>query len=238
MLQIESLKSAYGALEVLHGIDLTVGQGEIVCLMGANGAGKSTMLKTISGVLKPTGGKVSFLNQDITGQPPHRVARTGLIQIPEGRRIFPLLSVRENLLIGSFLVRDSEDKRCNMERVFSLFPVLKDRIGQIGGTLSGGEQQMLAIGRALMAEPKLLLMDEPSMGLAPLLVERIFEAILHIAREGTPILLVEQNANMSLAIAARGYVMERGRITMAGPSDQLRRDDRVVMAYLGGKSRR
>ncbi|NPV69831.1 MAG: ABC transporter ATP-binding protein [Firmicutes bacterium] len=235
MLQVDGLRASYGSIAALHGVSLEVGAGEIVCLIGANGAGKTTLLKCVSGVLRPSAGSIRFAGKDITGLPPHTIARGGLMHVPEGRRIFSLLTVRENLLTGAFLASDARMAGRNMDKVLSLFPVLRERLRQLGGTLSGGEQQMLAIGRALMASPRLLLLDEPSMGLAPLFVERIFDTIRQIAGDGTPILLVEQNANMALEISNRAYVMERGNIVMSGPALDLAADERVRDAYLGGR---
>ncbi|MCR4397816.1 MAG: ABC transporter ATP-binding protein [Firmicutes bacterium] len=234
MLEVEGLKASYGGITALHGISFRVEAGEVVSLIGANGAGKTTTLKCISGVVRPVAGAIRFAGRDITGLPPHEIARAGLMHVPEGRRVFSLLTVRENLLTGGFLAGDASAAKRNMEKVLSLFPVLGERMAQLGGTLSGGEQQMLAIARALMASPKLLLLDEPSMGLAPVLVERIFDTIHEIAKDGIPILLVEQNAGMALETSNRAYVMERGRIVMEGPAGLLAADRRIREAYLGG----
>lgn len=234
MLSVSGLRVSYGRkAEVLHGVDFSVEKGEIVCLIGANGAGKSTLLKTLSGLLTPEAGTVSFGGERIDGRPAHAVAARGLAHVPEGRRIFPRLTVLENLEMGAFLRREPSERRRSLDRVTALFPVLGQRLGQAGGTLSGGEQQMLAIGRALMARPALLMLDEPSMGLAPLVVEKIFSILRDIHREGTPILLVEQNANEALRLAHRGYVIETGRLTHAGTAAALRDDPTVRNAYLG-----
>lgn len=234
MLSVTGLRVSYGRkAEVLHGIDFTVEQDEIVCLIGANGAGKSTLLKTLSGLLRPDAGTVTFAGERLDGRPGHLIAARGLVQVPEGRRIFPRLTVLENLEMGAFLRRDPAERRQSLKRVTALFPVLGQRLGQAGGTLSGGEQQMLAIGRALMARPRLLMLDEPSMGLAPLVVDKIFSILRDIHREGTTLLLVEQNANEALRLAQRGYVIETGRLTHAGTAADLRRDPTVRNAYLG-----
>ncbi len=234
MLSVSGLRVSYGRkAEALHGVDFTVGPGEIVCLIGANGAGKSTLLKTLSGLLRPDAGTVTFAGERLDGRAGHLIAARGLVQVPEGRRIFPRLPVLENLEMGAFLRRDPAERRTSLERVTALFPVLGQRLGQAGGTLSGGEQQMLAIGRALMARPRLLMLDEPSMGLAPLVVDKIFSILRDIHREGTPLLLVEQNANEALRLAHRGYVIETGRLTHAGAAADLRRDPTVRNAYLG-----
>lgn len=234
MLNVSGLRVSYGRkAEVLHGVDFSVEKGEIVCLIGANGAGKSTLLKTLSGLLRPDAGTVSFIGERVDGRPAHAVAARGLAHVPEGRRIFPRLTVLENLEMGAFLRPDPMERRRSLDRVTALFPVLGQRLGQAGGTLSGGEQQMLAIGRALMARPTLLMLDEPSMGLAPLVVEKIFSILRDIHREGTTILLVEQNANEALRLAHRGYVIETGRLTHAGTAAALRGDPAVRNAYLG-----
>jgi branched-chain amino acid transport system ATP-binding protein len=232
VIKLSGVHTSYGPIEALKGVDLEVREGEIVSLIGSNGAGKSTALLTISGVLRPTKGSVSFMGLDITGAPPHRVVSMGISQSPEGRKIFPRLTVRENLEMGAFLKKGGLSAM--LDRVYALFPVLKERAGQSGGTLSGGEQQMLAIGRALMSEPKLLLLDEPSLGLAPIIVQKIFKTIREINREGVTVLLVEQNARAALALARRAYVMEGGRITLEGTGSGLLHNDVVRRAYLGG----
>lgn len=234
LLDVRDLDAGYGAVGVLEQVSLSVGAGEIVCLIGANGAGKSTVLKCVSGLLPPRAGVITFAGQDITRAPAHRIVELGLAHVPEGRRIFPRLTVLENLRLGAFLRRDAAAVAQDVERSFGLFPILAERRGQTGGTLSGGEQQMLAIARALMSRPRLLLMDEPSMGVAPLITARIFEAITALNREGLAILLVEQNARMALGMANRGYVLETGRVTVKGLASHLATDERVKKAYLGG----
>jgi branched-chain amino acid transport system ATP-binding protein len=233
MLELEDLRVGYGNIEALHGISLSVGEGEIVTLIGANGAGKTTTLMTISGCVRARTGAIRFRGRDISGLPPHEIVALGLVQSPEGRKIFPRLSVAENLEMGAFTRRDPDGIAADQNRVFELFPILGERRRQPGGTLSGGEQQMLAIARALMARPRLLLLDEPSLGLAPLVVSRIFEVIRELNREGATILLVEQNAQMALKAAHRGYVLETGTIAMADAADKLLADPRVRSAYLG-----
>jgi len=233
MLELEDLRAGYGNIEALHGISLSVGEGEIVTLIGANGAGKTTTLMTISGCVRARTGAIRFRGRDISGLPPHEIVALGLVQSPEGRKIFPRLTVAENLEMGAFTRRDPDGIAADQKRVFELFPILGERRRQPGGTLSGGEQQMLAIARALMARPKLLLLDEPSLGLAPLVVSRIFEVIRELNREGATILLVEQNAQMALKAAHRGYVLETGTIAMADAADKLLADPRVRSAYLG-----
>ncbi len=232
MLEIEDLHVFYGEIHALKGAALTVRRGEIVAVLGSNGAGKTTTLKTISGLLAPRRGRIVLEGRQISGVPPHEVVLRGIAHVPEGRRIFNRLSVRENLAMGAYLRRD-EGVPADLGKVFALFPVLRERLDQVAGTLSGGEQQMLAIGRALMASPRLLLLDEPSMGLAPVLVERIFETIADINRQGTTILLVEQNAAMALAIAHRGYVLEAGTIALSGTAAELAENPDVRRAYLG-----
>ncbi len=232
LLSISGLVAGYGGITAVKGIDLAVEQGEIVTLIGSNGAGKSTTLRAISGLVRPRRGAISFSGQAITSLLPHKIVALGISQVPEGRGIFHRLTVRENLDMGAFQRRDRE-VGADMERVFALFPRLKERAGQTGGTLSGGEQQMLAIGRAMMARPKLLLLDEPSMGLSPILVETIFETVTNIRAQGTTILLVEQNAAMALEVADRGYVIESGVISLHGTGAELARDDSVRKAYLG-----
>ena len=233
MLKVERIDAFYGAIQALKALSFTVAQGEIVTLLGANGAGKSTTLKTISGLLQPRAGEIELEGKPIAGSAPHEIVRLGVAHVPEGRRIFPRLTVLENLKTGAY-TRRGDGVEDDIERVFSLFPRLKERMQQKGGTLSGGEQQMLAIGRGLMARPRLLLLDEPSMGLAPILVEQIFAIILQINREGVTILLVEQNAALALAVCHRGYVLETGAVILEGKAKELAGNDRVRQAYLGG----
>jgi branched-chain amino acid transport system ATP-binding protein len=235
MLEIKNLVVSYGAITALHGISLSVPAGKIVTLIGSNGAGKTTTLKAISGLLKPKAGEVNYDGQNISGLPPHEIVKRGLAHVPEGRMIFANLTVRENLQMGAFLVRDKKVIAKELDFVFATFPRLKERETQIAGTLSGGEQQMLAIGRALMSQPKFLMLDEPSLGLAPLLVKTIFEKVVEINRErGLTILLVEQNANRALEVSHFGYVLETGEITLQGESAALRQNPEVKSAYLGG----
>ncbi len=234
LLKVEELTTKYGQIVALNGISLEVEQGEIVALIGANGAGKSTTLRTISGALRPSQGKVIFDGQEIQRRQLHEIVDMGVIQCPEGRRIFRRMSVEENLLMGYYSRRRDNDFVKSLDRVFDLFPVLMERYHQIGNTLSGGEQQMLAIGRALLSKPRLLMLDEPSLGLAPILVGRVFETVKRIHDEGTTILLVEQNARAALSVADRGYVLEVGEIVMEGTGRQLLHDERVRSAYLGG----
>jgi len=233
LLDVRDLRAGYGAITAVKGITLHVDEGEIVTLIGSNGAGKSTTLRAISGVIRPRGGQVTFAGQRIDRLQPHAIVRLGLSHAPEGRGIFHSLTVYENLLMGAYTRSDAAELQADLERVYRLFPRLKERLRQPGGTLSGGEQQMLAIGRALMARPRLLLLDEPSMGLSPVLVETIFETIQSIRREGATVLLVEQNALMALEIADRAYVIESGEITLSGTGAELSRDDSVRRAYLG-----
>ncbi len=233
VLSVHGIEVGYGAISALHGIDLEVHKGEIVTLIGANGAGKTTTLRTISGLLRPRRGEVRFHGQNITAVKPHVITGRGISHVPEGRGIFANLTVQDNLELGGYLRKD-KIQQSEYERVFSLFPVLKERIKQNAGTLSGGEQQMLAISRALMAKPSVLLLDEPSLGLAPQMVQTIFRVIREINAEGTTILLVEQNAHMALVTAHRGYVMETGRITIADDTKALLASDRIKKAYLGG----
>lgn len=234
MLELQSVRTYYGNIQALKGIDLVINRGEIITLIGANGAGKSTTLMSISGVVPPKSGEILLDGQSIVGVDPDKIVSFGISQVPEGRRIFPHLTVRENLDLGALLRNDKEGIRRDLEYVYSLFPILAERRGQAGGTLSGGEQQMLAISRALMARPKLLLLDEPSLGLAPLIVQQIFEIIAQVNSEnGTTIFLVEQNANQALKVAHRGYVMENGRITLADTAERLLSNDDVKNAYLG-----
>jgi len=232
-LTVESVHAYYGHIHALHGISLVVEEGEIVTLIGANGAGKSTTLKTISGFLRPRPGKVLLDGASISGLAPHDITRRGICMVPEGRRIFPRMTVLENLEMGAFARHDRRAIQDDLDRVNTLFPRLKERIAQVAGTLSGGEQQMLAIGRGLMARPKILLLDEPSMGLAPVLVELIFQTIRDINAQGVTILLVEQNALMALRIARRGYVLETGRIVLTDQAERLRQNDLVRKSYLG-----
>lgn len=234
LLQVEDLDVFYGAIHALQGVSFHVDEGEIVTLIGANGAGKSTTLNTISGLLRARAGSIQFQGQDISMVPPSQIVRRGIVQVPEGRKIFAPLTVLENLEMGAYARKDKAEIAASMERVFHSFPRLKERIGQLGGTLSGGEQQMLAMARGLMAHPTLLLLDEPSMGLAPILVEEIFRIIQEINQEGTSILLVEQNAYMALSVAHRGYVLETGRIVLEGSARELRDNPQVKAAYLGG----
>lgn len=233
MLRIESLRAAYGSLEVLHGISMEVRQGEIVALLGSNGAGKSTTISAVSGLLRASSGRIEFQGSEITNLDPDNIVGLGLVQIPEGRRIFPKLTVLENLEMGAYLIKGKREKGKGIERAFSLFPKLAERKNQLGGTLSGGEQQMLAIARGLMSEPKMLLMDEPSLGLAPIVVDKIFEIIQGIRSSGTTILLVEQNAQRSLEIADRGYILETGRVVMEDTGKALLSNPAVQFSYLG-----
>ena len=233
LLEVKDIHSYYGPVHALRGISLTVEEGEIVTLIGSNGAGKTTTLRSIHGILPPRKGKVVFRGEEIQGKPAHDMIRRGIAQSPEGRKIFPRMTVLENLEMGAYHRSDRSEIKEDLDRVFDLFPRLKERAKQEAGTLSGGEQQMLAIGRALMGRPKLLLLDEPSMGLAPVLVERIFQVIEEINKQGTTILLVEQNANVALEVATRGYVLESGRVVNAAPARDLRQDPRVREAYLG-----
>jgi branched-chain amino acid transport system ATP-binding protein len=234
LLEVKNLNVFYGAIHALQGISFNVDEGEIVTLIGANGAGKSTTLKTVSGLLHPRAGQVLLRGESLVNCPPQDIVRKGVVQVPEGRKIFAPLTVQENLEMGAFTRKDPAEIKANMERVFKSFPRLKERLAQLGGTLSGGEQQMLAIGRGLMAKPKLLLLDEPSMGLAPILVEEIFAIIQEINKLGVSVLLVEQNALMALSIAHRGYVLETGRIVLDGSGQDLLHNPQVMNAYLGG----
>ncbi len=245
MLKLTDVHTFYGPIEALKGIDIEVKQGEIVCLIGNNGAGKSTILMTISGILKPRSGEIIFEGESITGVPPYKIVRRGISQVPEGRRIFPKLTVRENLEMGAYQVvggrfsffrkqeTGSRQLMLQMGKVFELFPVLKERHEQMGGTLSGGEQQMLAIGRSLMSNPKLLLLDEPSLGLAPIIVSKIFKIVREINKEGVTVLLVEQNARAALKLSHRGYVLENGRVALEGSGGELLSNEQVRNAYLG-----
>ncbi len=234
MLNVEDLQVYYGAIHALKGVSFHLDQGEIIALIGGNGAGKSTTLNTISGLLHPRTGRVIFNGEDISVIPPQDIVRKQIIQVPEGRRIFPKLTVQENLEMGAYIFQDKAQIAKDMDDVMNLFPRLRERRKQFGGTLSGGEQQMLAIARGLMSHPTLLLLDEPSMGLSPLLVEQIFEIIRRINSQGTSILLVEQNAQMALSIADRGYVLETGRVMLEGEAQELLENPMVIEAYLGG----
>jgi len=235
MLEVQDLNVFYGAIHALHGVNFEVKQGEIVSLIGANGAGKTTTLHSLSALLRPKSGSISFLGKDITALSPEKIVRSGLIQVPEGRRVFANLSVKDNLLLGAYTRSDAPGISADLEKVYGRFPRLKERAKQVSGTLSGGEQQMLAIGRALMARPQLLLLDEPSMGLAPLLVREIFHIIVEInQKDGVTILLVEQNAHMALGISHRAYVLETGKFVLSGPAKDLAASPEVRKAYLGG----
>jgi len=233
LLSVENVHAGYGPIEAIKGVSLTVRRGEIVTIIGANGAGKTSTLMSISGVVRVSSGRIRFDGEDITELPAHALVARGLAQVPEGRRIFPRLTVLENLELGAYLRRDKAGIRADLDKVFTLFPILRERHTQAGGTLSGGEQQMLAIARALMSRPKLLLMDEPSMGVAPMLTARIFERIRELNREGMTILLVEQNAHLALQTAQRGYVLETGEIVLEDEASKLLANPRVREAYLG-----
>jgi branched-chain amino acid transport system ATP-binding protein len=235
LLDVKDLNVYYGAIHALQGISFNVDEGEIVTLIGANGAGKSTTLKTISGLLRPRTGAIRFDGRDMVSLAAEEIVARGVVQVPEGRKIFAPLTVLENLQMGAYARKDKAEIEQSMQRVFTSFPRLRERLSQLGGTLSGGEQQMLAVARGLMAHPRLLLLDEPSMGLAPILVEEIFEIIREINRQGTTILLVEQNANMALQVANRGYVLETGRIALEGAARDLLHNPQVIQAYLGGQ---
>src|SRR5437762_5327778 len=233
LLELKGLQVAYGGIQAVKGIDLAVGEGELVCLIGANGAGKTTTLKGITGLQPVKSGSIHYAGEDITGKPAFQLVRKGLSMVPEGRGVFGALTIEENLAMGAYARRDHVAIRADVERVFALFPRLKERHKQTAGTLSGGEQQMLAMGRAMMSRPKLLLLDEPSMGLAPLMVQTVFETVLAISKEGVTILLIEQNAKLALEVSDRGYVMESGTITLSGAASQLLSDPKVREAYLG-----
>lgn len=233
LLEVENLNVYYGAIHALQGISFNVEEGEIVTLIGANGAGKSTTLRTISGLLRPRQGAIRFRGEEITRVPAEQIVFRGISQVPEGRKIFAPLTVRENLEMGAYTRKDKTEIEQSLHLVFTRFPRLQERLNQLGGTLSGGEQQMLAVGRGLMSRPSLMLLDEPSMGLAPILVEEIFRIIQEINTQGTTVLLVEQNANMALSIASRGYVLETGKIVLSGSSKELRENPQVKEAYLG-----
>ena len=233
LLELKKLQVAYGGIQAVKGIDLYVGQGELVCLIGANGAGKTTTLKGITGLQPIKSGKIHYAGEDITGKPAFQLVRKGLSMVPEGRGVFGALTIEENLAMGAYARDDRAAIKDDIERVFGLFPRLKERRKQTAGTLSGGEQQMLAMGRALMSRPKLLLLDEPSMGLAPLMVQKVFETVMAVSKEGVTILLIEQNAKLALEVSSRGYVMESGEITLQGKAKQLLSDPKVRAAYLG-----
>jgi len=234
MLKVENLNVYYGSIHALKGISLNVDKGEIVTLIGANGAGKSTLLKTLSGLLKPKEGTIEYMNKSIAGKPAQSIVKAGISHVPEGRRVFAEMSVEENIELGAFLRKDKAGIQQDFQKVYETFPRLLERRKQSAGTLSGGEQQMLAMGRAIMAKPKLLLLDEPSMGLAPLMVKTIFQVVKDINKEGTTILLVEQNANMALSIADRAYVLETGRVILSGTAEELQASEEIKNAYLGG----
>ena len=234
LLKVENLVTYYGKVAALGGVSFEVREGQIVTLLGSNGAGKSTTLRTISGLIPSSGGTVFFNGEDITKMPSHEIVKRGLVHLPEGRRVFKDLTVAENLELGSYTLKDDHERRLRLNAVYGRFPILGQRSKQLGGTLSGGEQQMLAIGRGLMSSPKLLLMDEPSMGIAPLIVRDITEIIKNLHKDGTTILLVEQNAKMALGLAGYGYVLDTGSIVLEGKGSDLRKDEKVVKAYLGG----
>ncbi|MBV2153498.1 ABC transporter ATP-binding protein [Kitasatospora sp. SUK 42] len=233
LLEVEDLRVAYGKIEAVKGISFTVNQGEVTTLIGTNGAGKTTTLRTLSGLLKPTAGRITFDGQDLASVPAHKIVALGLAHSPEGRHIFPRMTIEENLLLGAFLRTDSAGIAADVERAYALFPILGERRKQAAGTLSGGEQQMLAMGRALMSQPKLLMLDEPSMGLSPLMMQKIMSTIVELKASGTTILLVEQNAQAALSLSDRGYVMETGSIVLSGTGADLLHDESVRKAYLG-----
>ncbi|MDR1546551.1 MAG: ABC transporter ATP-binding protein [Deltaproteobacteria bacterium] len=233
LLSIDKLQAVYDDFLVLHEVTLTVEKGQITALVGANAAGKTTTLNAVSGLVKVVGGRIAFRGQDVTSLAPHERAALGLIQIPEGRQIFPFMTVLENLRLGAYLPKPRRSRAANLRRIYDLLPVLEERKSQMAGLLSGGEQQMLAIGRGLMAEPELLMLDEPSLGLAPMYVEKIFELVKTIKDEGTTILLVEQNVHHALSLADQGYVLENGRLTLEGPGRTLLGDSQLVTAYMG-----
>jgi branched-chain amino acid transport system ATP-binding protein len=232
MLEVRDLRAGYGGVPILHGLSLDVAAGEIVAVLGANGVGKSTLNRTLSGLIPATAGSIRFEGESLAGRKPSEIVARGLIHVPEGRKIFPNMSVRDNLVLGSYR-RAKENRSRNLERVFALFPRLRERMGQMAGTLSGGEQQMLAIGRGLMAEPRLIILDEPSLGLSPLLVEELFALIARIAGEGLAVMLVEQNVVQSLELASRGYVLENGSVVLSGPASDLAGNADLQRAYLG-----
>jgi branched-chain amino acid transport system ATP-binding protein len=233
LLELQNVETYYGKIHALRDISCTVGKGEIVTLLGANGAGKSTTLRTISGLNRASAGKIIFMGEDITGKSPHEIVEMGLIHVPEGRRIFKGMTIQENLELGSFTLRDDSERKRRMDHVFEIFPILQERKNRDSAMLSGGEQQMLAMGRAMMTKPILLLLDEPSMGLAPFLVKEIMRIILRLNKEGVTVLLVEQNARVALQLASHGYVLETGKIVIKGDADTLRQDESIVKAYLG-----
>ncbi|MBR2381298.1 MAG: ABC transporter ATP-binding protein [Clostridia bacterium] len=235
ILRLSNVKLNYGPITAIKGIDLSVEEGQIVAILGANGAGKTSTLKVIAGLLKPSAGEITFEGKKISGKPAHKIAQMGIMQSPEGRHVLIGLTVEENLRVGGYNIKSKEELQKNFERVYTLFPRLKERAKQQSSTLSGGEQQMLAIGRALMGSPKLLVLDEPSLGLAPLLIKDIFNTLVKIKEEGTTILIVEQNALSTLKIADYAYVLELGKISMHGKSEELLKDERLIAAYLGGK---
>ena len=234
MLKVENLSVHYGMIKAVRDVSFEVNEGEVVSLIGANGAGKTTILRTLSGLVRPSAGKIEFLGKEIQKLPAQKIVAGGLSQVPEGRHVFPGLTVMENLEMGAFLKKNREENQANLKKVFSRFPRLEERKNQDAATLSGGEQQMLAMGRALMSTPKLLLLDEPSMGLAPIFIQEIFDIIQDIQKQGTTVLLIEQNANKALAIADRGYVLETGKIVLSGTGKELAASDEVRKAYLGG----
>ena len=234
MLKVENLSVHYGMIQAVRDVSFEVNEGEVVSLIGANGAGKTTILRTISGLVRPSAGKIEFLGKEIQKLPAQKIVAGGLSQVPEGRHVFPGLTVMENLEMGAFLKKNREENQANLKKVFSRFPRLEERKNQDAATLSGGEQQMLAMGRALMSTPKLLLLDEPSMGLAPIFIQEIFDIIQDIQKQGTTVLLIEQNANKALAISDRGYVLETGKIVLSGTGKELAASDEVRKAYLGG----
>ena len=234
MLKVENLSVHYGMIQAVRDVSFEVNEGEVVSLIGANGAGKTTILRTLSGLVRPSSGKIEFLGQEIQKTPAQKIVASGLSQVPEGRHVFSGLTVLENLEMGAFLKKNREENQANLKKVFSRFPRLEERKNQDAATLSGGEQQMLAMGRALMSTPKLLLLDEPSMGLAPIFIQEIFDIIQDIQKQGTTVLLIEQNANKALAIADRGYVLETGKIVLSGTGKELAASDEVRKAYLGG----
>ncbi|VTS70187.1 ABC transporter ATP-binding protein [Streptococcus australis] len=234
MLKVENLSVHYGMIQAVRDVSFEVNEGEVVSLIGANGAGKTTILRTLSGLVRPSAGKIQFLGKEIQKIPAQKIVAGGLSQVPEGRHVFPGLTVMENLEMGAFLKKNREENQANLKKVFSRFPRLEERKNQDAATLSGGEQQMLAMGRALMSTPKLLLLDEPSMGLAPIFIQEIFDIIQDIQKQGTTVLLIEQNANKALAISDRGYVLETGKIVLSGTGKELAASDEVRKAYLGG----